>query len=162
MLHLTTYVDIIENFSAVYHIPVQKKKAVLARKKSPFMLCCCRRRYTEMIKRHEEMKTEVREHMRGGAKQVTLENIMDNGTVAHCRMFGKLTLVPGASIGKHQHIGETEYYWILQGEGIVTEADGEKHVKAGDLVITGGGATHAIRNEGTQDLVFMALIILDT
>jgi quercetin dioxygenase-like cupin family protein len=76
-------------------------------------------------------------------------------------MFGKLTLVPGASIGKHQHIGETEYYWILQGEGIVTEADGEKHVKAGDLVITGGGATHAIRNEGTQDLVFMALIILD-
>ncbi|MFA6776546.1 MAG: cupin domain-containing protein [Sphaerochaetaceae bacterium] len=115
-----------------------------------------------MIKRHEEMKTEVREHMRGGAKQVTLENIMDNGTVAHCRMFGKLTLVPGASIGKHQHIGETEYYWILQGEGIVTEADGEKHVKAGDLVITGGGATHAIRNEGTQDLVFMALIILDT
>jgi oxalate decarboxylase/phosphoglucose isomerase-like protein (cupin superfamily) len=29
------------------------------------------------------------------------------------------------------------------------------------VVITGGGASHAIRNDGTQDLVFMALIILD-
>jgi|LAHS01.1.fsa_nt_gb mannose-6-phosphate isomerase-like protein (cupin superfamily) len=119
------------------------------------------KRITNMIKRHEEMKTEIKEHMRGGAKQVVMEHIMDNGTVAHCRMFAKLTLEPGASIGEHQHTGETEYYWILQGEGIVTEADGEKHVKPGDVVITGGGASHAIRNDGTQDLVFMALIILD-
>jgi hypothetical protein len=29
------------------------------------------------------------------------------------------------------------------------------------VVITGGGASHAIRNDGTQDLLFMALIILD-
>lgn len=107
------------------------------------------------------MKQEIKEHMRDGQKQVSIEHIMDNGTVKHCRMFGKLTLVPGSSIGKHQHIGETEYYWILEGEGVVTEDDGEKLVKKGDLVITGGGASHAIRNDSGKDLVFMALIILD-
>jgi mannose-6-phosphate isomerase-like protein (cupin superfamily) len=43
----------------------------------------------------------------------------------------------------------------------VTEADGEKIVKKGDLVITGNGASHAIRNEKSEPLVFLALIILD-
>lgn len=114
-----------------------------------------------MIKKLSEMKTSVREHMRGGEKSVQVLDIMDNGTVKHCRMFGKLTLVPGASIGQHQHTGETEYYWILSGSGIVTEADGEKRVEKGDVVITGGGASHAIRNDGKEDLVFLALIILD-
>lgn len=56
---------------------------------------------------------------------------------------------------------ETEYYWITSGEGIVTEADGEKKVTKGDMVITGGGASHAIRNEQEEDLKFLAVIILD-
>ena len=107
------------------------------------------------------MQTSVINNMRGGEKSVNCISIMDNGTVKHCRMFNKLTLVPGASIGFHDHNNETEYYWILEGEGIVTEKDGEKVAKAGDVVITGGGASHAIRNASDKDLVFLALIILD-
>jgi mannose-6-phosphate isomerase-like protein (cupin superfamily) len=118
-------------------------------------------RSKKMIKRKEEMQHSIREKMRGGAKEVHVLDLMEKGTMAHCRLFSKMTLIPGASIGEHEHIGETEYYWILQGEGIVTEKDGEHKVKEGDLVITGNGAKHAIRNDGKEDLVFLALIILD-
>jgi mannose-6-phosphate isomerase-like protein (cupin superfamily) len=114
-----------------------------------------------MIKKEQEMEQSIRTAMRGGSGSVTFTYLMDEGTMAHTRLFAKLTLPQGASIGEHDHVDETEYYWILSGEGIVTEADGEKVVGAGDLVITGGGASHAIRNEKKDDLVFLALIILE-
>jgi len=72
-----------------------------------------------------------------------------------------LTIEKGCSIGTHDHVNETEYYWITEGKGIVTEADGEKVVHKGDLVITGGGASHAIRNDEDETLKLMALIILE-
>jgi mannose-6-phosphate isomerase-like protein (cupin superfamily) len=75
--------------------------------------------------------------------------------------MGCITIEKGSSIGEHDHVNETEYYWIVSGEGVVTEADGDKVVGPGDLVITGGGASHAIRNEKDEPLVFMAIIILD-
>ncbi|AEV30426.1 cupin domain-containing protein [Sphaerochaeta pleomorpha str. Grapes] len=114
-----------------------------------------------MIKKKNEMVTSVREKMRGGNGSVLATSLMDEGTIAHCRLFSELKLEKGCSIGQHDHVNETEYYLITGGQGIVTEADGEKTVSAGDLVITGGGASHAIRNEGDEPLTFIALIILD-
>ncbi|HPX29267.1 MAG TPA: cupin domain-containing protein [Sphaerochaeta sp.] len=114
-----------------------------------------------MIKRADEMKTDIRSKMRGGSGEAHFTYLMDANEVPHARLFSTITLEPGSSIGEHTHTGEIEYYWILQGEGIVTERDGEKIVKKGDLVITGGGESHAIRNEGSEPLRFLALIILE-
>jgi mannose-6-phosphate isomerase-like protein (cupin superfamily) len=114
-----------------------------------------------MIKKKSEMKTSVREKMRGGQGSVLATALMDEGTVEHCRLFSEMKLEKGCSIGLHDHVNETEYYWITNGTGIVSEADGEKVVSKGDMVITGGGASHAIRNEGDEPLTFVALIILD-
>ena len=114
-----------------------------------------------MIKKATEMMSIVKENMRGGTGQVSLKALADEGTVAHCRLFSELVIEKGCSIGTHDHVNETEYYWITSGRGIVTEADGDKVVEKGDLVITGGGASHAIRNEEDEPLIFMALIILD-
>ncbi|HZJ87668.1 MAG TPA: cupin domain-containing protein, partial [Sphaerochaeta sp.] len=101
-----------------------------------------------MVIRKDEMQQEFRQGLRGGDGEVTFLHLMESGSVPHARLFAELTLDPGSSIGEHEHTGETEYYWILSGSGIVTEADGEKPVSAGDLVVTGGGASHAIRNTG--------------
>lgn len=114
-----------------------------------------------MIKKANEMKHTTKEHMRGGTGQVFLRALADEGTVQHCRLFSEVVIEKGCSIGEHDHVNETEYYWITGGKGIVTEADGEKIVEKGDLVITGGGASHAIRNEEEEPLTFLALIILD-
>jgi len=114
-----------------------------------------------MIKKYGEMQTTVKEKMRGGTGSVSLTALAEEGSVKHCRLFSEIVLKKGCSIGVHDHVNETEYYWITEGEGIVTEADGEKIVTKGDLVVTGGGASHAIRNEQEQELKFVALIILD-
>ncbi|MGH0054328.1 MAG: cupin domain-containing protein, partial [Sphaerochaetaceae bacterium] len=100
-----------------------------------------------MIKKTTNMQETIKEKMRGGSGQVVLKALADEGTVAHCRLFSEIRLEKGCSIGEHNHVDETEYYWITGGKGIVTESDGEKVVETGDLVITGGGASHAIRNE---------------
>ncbi len=114
-----------------------------------------------MIKKATTMQETIKEKMREGTGQVVLKALADEGSVAHCRLFSEVRLEKGCSIGEHNHVNETEYYWITSGKGIVTEIDGDKVVEKGDLVITGGGASHAIRNEEAEPLTFLALIILD-
>lgn len=114
-----------------------------------------------MVKKEAQMTSVVKEKMRAGTGQVVVKAVADDGSVAHCRLFSELTIGKGCSIGQHDHVNETEYYWITAGRGIVTEADGDKVVEKGDLVITGGGASHAIRNEEDAPLVLLAVIILD-
>lgn len=41
---------------------------------------------------------------------------------------------------------------------MVSGPDGDETADAGDVVITGWGASHAIRNDGDEDLVFLAVI----
>ena len=113
-----------------------------------------------MIKHPSEMLDRKRQVREGNGLCQSLDLLMEE-EMKHCRVFTKFTMQKGVSIGEHTHDNETEYYWILSGEGIVTEIDGEKVVKSGDLVITGNGASHAIRNEKDEPLVFLALIILD-
>lgn len=108
------------------------------------------------------MEDKVIHNMRGGEGDALQHLLLSDGDMAkHARLFATMVLKEGCSIGEHRHDGETEYYYILSGSGIVTEADGDKEVKTGDLVITGNGESHSIRNNGKEDLVFLALIILD-
>jgi mannose-6-phosphate isomerase-like protein (cupin superfamily) len=114
-----------------------------------------------MIRKYKEMPTIEKEQLRGGSGSTKFVSLAEEGSVKHCRLFSEITLEKGCSIGEHDHVNETEYYWITEGEGIVTEIDGEKKVTKGDLVVTGGGASHAIRNEQEAPLKFAAIIILD-
>lgn len=115
-----------------------------------------------MIKRKEEMELRDVERMRGGDGTVHQEHFLSSSDMAkHSRLFSKMTLKEGVSIGLHQHSNETEYYYILSGIGEVDEGGKKSIVREGDLVITGNGESHSIRNASSEDLVFIALIILD-
>lgn len=114
-----------------------------------------------MIRTEKDMAISVKENMRGGNKSVNFLEVVDKQNLLHSRLFSKLTLTPGSSIGPHEHSGEIEYYYILKGEGVVTEKDGQKLVKEGDVVITGWGNSHAISNESDKDLEFLAVIMVE-
>lgn len=115
-----------------------------------------------MIINAKDMKGKVNVAMREGKGQVEQVFILDEATMAkHSRLFSLMTLKPGCSIGEHTHHNETEYYYILSGTGFVVEKDGVKRVGKGDVVITGDGESHSIENDGTEDLSFVAVIILD-
>lgn len=113
-----------------------------------------------MIIKNNDQKTDVKTNMRGGSGEVLFKHIVDKEELDHSRLFSTITLKKDCSIGTHTHIKETEYYYILSGEGVVTEEAGSSVVKPGDVVITGDGESHSIINNEDEDLVFIALIIL--
>ncbi len=76
------------------------------------------------------------------------------------RMYARIELPPGSNIGWHQHVDETEPYYILEGEGLFTDNDGTKtKVGPGDVCTIKPGQFHSMENLSEEkDLVFMALI----
>jgi len=68
---------------------------------------------------------------------------------------------PGCGIGLHPHVGETEFYYILSGRGVVNDNGTEVAIEAGDCMSTGNGESHSITNTGTEPLVMVACVVLD-
>ena len=112
-----------------------------------------------MVNFRNAMKVEVKEKMRDGEGIARLTTLVDGSTQKNARIFAEINLEPGASIGYHQHVNETEYYFIISGTGIVNDDGKEVAVKQGDAIITGNGASHAIKNSGSVPLVFTAVIV---
>jgi mannose-6-phosphate isomerase-like protein (cupin superfamily) len=114
-----------------------------------------------MIRKHAEMKVEVREEMRGGVGAVTVREMFTPGEItAPTRLCATLELAPGASIGSHRHDGEDEVYVITAGSGVLDDGITESEVTAGDAVLTGNGESHSIRNTGDGVLEVIAVIML--
>ncbi len=113
-----------------------------------------------MLIERSAMKIETKEKMRGGEGSAHFTHIVDGDKIPHARMMAEIVLQPGSSIGEHVHENETEYYIILRGTGTVTDNGVSKTMNPGDVMITGGGASHSIMNTGSEDLVFHAIIIL--
>lgn len=112
-----------------------------------------------MVYRGEELATETREHMRGGKNSVAVTHIEKALLPKSARLFARLSLPPGSSIGEHRHTGEAEMFYFLRGEGVVTD-DGERiPVRAGDAMTTPSGHSHSVENTGTEDLVLIASIV---
>ena len=102
------------------------------------------------------------ESMGGGTGHVLIERLLDEKELnGKCRMYAKVTLEPGCSIGYHTHHGESETYYILSGIGEYNDNSILRSVEPGDVTFTPNGWGHGKENTGTEDLVFMALIILD-
>ena len=110
-----------------------------------------------MVREH---KLEVKNGLRGGKGDVcfyhieTKEELCGSG-----RLFAKIVLPAGSSIGVHEHVGETEPYYIIKGNGTFIDSDGSKvPVKAGDCCLIKSGETHGLENNSGEDLELIALV----
>ncbi|MCL2128838.1 MAG: cupin domain-containing protein [Treponema sp.] len=112
-----------------------------------------------MVIKQNEMKIEIKEHMRDGDGSTQIRYLLDAANEKNTRMLAEITLEPGSSIGYHEHVSETEYYFIISGNGTVNDDGKEVKVNPGDAIITGNGASHSIKNTGDVPLVFHAVII---
>ncbi|WP_314621073.1 cupin domain-containing protein [uncultured Selenomonas sp.] len=104
---------------------------------------------------------EVRKNAAGGKGEVCLEHLLSKEQMHDkCSTFARITIKPGCSLGYHQHKGNSEAYYILKGKGIYNNNGTEVEVGPGTTTFCPDGEFHALSNEdGTEDLVFMALII---
>ena len=115
-----------------------------------------------MVFERKDMPTAIKEQLRGGSGNTQLLHVVPPDALpVKSRMFAVATLAPGCSIGDHDHVDETEIYYVLSGEGVVHDNGRELSFKVGDTNVCGGGSTHGIVNTGSEPLVFVAAIILD-
>ncbi|AFA48971.1 cupin domain-containing protein [Acetobacterium woodii] len=112
-----------------------------------------------IIKKNPE-QLEIKHNMRGGAGDIELTHIAESGVLGeHCRLFSQIRVKPGDSIGEHQHLGEQEIFYFIQGNGIVIDNGKKAEIRTGDVMITPDNASHSVINTGDEDLVFIALIL---
>ena len=71
-------------------------------------------------------------------------------------MYGKLE--PGSTIGFHKHESSSENIYILSGKADFLYDDGTEEVSAGQCHYCPKGHSHSMRNYGTDDLVFFAVV----
>ena len=108
-----------------------------------------------------ERKLALLENMKGGRGTVTIERLLKEPKLnGKCKMYARVIVAPGSSIGYHEHQGDSETYFILSGKGVYND-NHEKllEVKPGDCTYTASGRGHSLENTGTEDLTLMALII---
>lgn len=113
-----------------------------------------------MIRKTNDLKSEIRSQMRGGKGSVTIRHFFSKDEIkAKCRLCGRLILPPGASIGMHKHEMEDEVFIIERGRGILDNGRSQTNVEAGDAILTGSGEEHALINNGNEPLELIAVIM---
>lgn len=113
-----------------------------------------------MIRRPAEMRTELREKMRGGEGTVSIRHAFAREEFSTpCRLCATLTIPPHGSIGRHEHQGEDEVYVVLRGSGLLDDGTTKSRISAGDAVLTGRGGSHAVINDTDEVLEILAVII---
>jgi len=112
----------------------------------------------ENINRIEEFAPE---NGKGLLQLTKMSDMFEAGKPEKLRTFALAELEPGAEVGYHVHIGESESYYIISGCGTYNDNGVDVQVMAGDVTFTPNGEGHGITNTGTEVLRFIALIILD-
>ena len=114
-----------------------------------------------MIRRAEECKIEYREHMRDGDGTVKLTGFINDPSelCGNGRMFSRITLEPGCSIGFHIHENDSELFYFLTGTGEYSDNGEIVTLNAGDVSICPAGTGHSIRNAGEEPLDVLALVV---
>lgn len=66
---------------------------------------------------------------------------------------------PGERCGLHIHSGKTECWLVIGGSGTARIGDRTWRIGMGDAVTTGPGRSHALENDGDEDLVFVNVAV---
>ena len=114
-----------------------------------------------MIRKADEFRIEYKEHMRDGDGTVQLTHFIigpaeleDKG-----RLFAKITLNPGCSIGYHVHEKDAELFYILTGTAEYNDNGEMRTVSAGDVTICPAGTGHGIANRTDGVVELVAVIV---
>ncbi len=114
-----------------------------------------------MIRKKDDCNVEYREHMRDGKGTVEITNFIE-GPGDLCgkgRLFSKITLNSGCSIGYHIHENDSELFYMLKGEAEYNDNGTIKKVFAGDVMICPPKTGHGIENSSDETVEFIAVIV---
>ncbi len=114
-----------------------------------------------MVRKQAQQPVKQRAGMYEGAGEVQLKSLLlgEEEMNGKGRLFSKITLPVGASIGHHVHEGESETFYILRGQGEFDDNGSAVPFEAGDLLFTASGEGHGLKNTGAEPLELVAMIL---
>jgi len=114
-----------------------------------------------MIRKADACKINYKEHMRDGDGTVIITDFIAAPEELNSkgRLFSRITLNPGCSIGFHVHEGESELFYIIKGNAEYNDGGEKKPVTAGDVTICPAGTGHGIANRSEEVVELVALIL---
>jgi mannose-6-phosphate isomerase-like protein (cupin superfamily) len=114
-----------------------------------------------MYKQANDFNEEIRHEVRGGTGDVSFQHIYAKGSELNenMRLFARLVLEEGCSIGYHVHENEAEIYYILSGTAETDDNGVKRILKPGDSTMTRSGEGHSIKALGPGKLEFIATIV---
>ena len=114
-----------------------------------------------MIRKEHSCNVEYREHMRDGDGTVQITNFINGPAELNDkgRLFAKITLNPGCSIGYHMHDKDAELFYIIKGTAEYNDNGVLYPVTAGDVTICATGESHGIANKTDEVVELVAVIV---
>ncbi len=105
-------------------------------------------------------KIKVVEGLKGGVGKLEMHHILEPEELnGHGRLYALVRMEPYSSIGYHEHMGETEPYYVLSGHGIFIDNDKNRiPVGPDDVCLIECGQGHGFENDSEEELVMMALV----
>ena len=113
-----------------------------------------------MIRVQSEQAVTINSNMRGGDGDIRLEAFLSADELYNKgRLFSRIVIGPGCSIGYHEHANEMESYVVVAGEAEYDDNGEKKFIRAGDVTLTRAGEGHAVKNNSGSDVILIALIL---
>ena len=113
-----------------------------------------------MVRKNGTYPVKENVNMRGGDGTVIIESLLTPDELYQKgRLFAKITLQPGCSIGTHLHEGEMESFYVAKGVAEFDDNGETVTIQAGDTTLTTSGQQHSVKNIGTEPVELIALIL---
>lgn len=114
-----------------------------------------------MYRKIEQLKTETKLNNEGKEKMYLTHLAGFDVSDPRIKLFSLVRINPGEGVDYHMHIGESETYFILSGQGIYNDNGNKIEVAPGMVTVTPSGQGHSIKNTGSGMLVLIALIVTE-
>ena len=114
-----------------------------------------------MYKKLQQLKTKTKLNNEGKEKMFMTDLADFDASDPRIKAFSFVRIKPGEAVDYHMHIGESETYFILSGQGSYNDNGNKIEVAPGMVTLTPSGQGHAIKNTSDEMLVFIALVVTE-
>ncbi len=112
-----------------------------------------------MIRKAGNYESMIKEKMYAGSGDVKIEHFWKADELkANNRLFAKIIVQPGDSIGFHNHENEEEVFVITKGQAEANDNGEVSILNVGDTILTADGAGHSMKCLSKEPLEMIAVI----
>ncbi|MGI4758824.1 MAG: cupin domain-containing protein [Janthinobacterium lividum] len=105
---------------------------------------------------HVSPTTRLAEH--GGVGPICFRRLLDgSGFQAPVDFIDYTIIPPNSVIGRHQHVGNEEVYFVIAGKPSVTVENDTQRLCEGSVSVVRNGESHQLVNDTNQDVIILVV-----